>query len=139
MGIVNEDKLIIEYYLVVIQVLKDILKQNFKRQYIVEFASTILKKPKKLKSLLNIINNSGIQDKICLKIKYEQFLERKEQYYELMREGYRIAIIIDNSFETNYKNIETLKMFRFIILKRQSKHYEEIMNYKEELKNVIEI
>ena len=139
MGIVNEDKLIIEYYLVVIQVLKDILKQNFKRQYIVEFASTILKKPKKLKSLLNIINNAGIQDKICLKIKYEQFLENKERYYELMRDGYRIAIIIDNSFEVNYKNIENLKMFRFIILNKQLKHYEEIMNYKEDLKNVIEI
>lgn len=139
MGIVNEDRLIIEYYLVVLQVLKDILKQNFKRQYIVEFADTILNKKKKLKSLLNIINNTGIQDKISLKIKYEHFLEKKEKVYELMRDGYRMAAIIDNSFEVNYKNIENLKMFKFVILNKQLKCYDEIMQYKDSLQNVIEI
>lgn len=139
MGVISEDKLVIEYYLVVLQVLKDILKQNFKRQYIVEFTDTILTKSKKLKALLNIINNIGIQDKICLKIKHEQFLEKKEKFYDLMKDGYRIAIIIDNSFEVNYKNIETLKMFRFIILNKQLSNYEEIIQYKDNLKNVIEI
>lgn len=139
MGITNEDKLIIEYYLVVLQVLKDILKQNFKRQYIVEFAETLLDKPKKIKSLLNIIDNLGIQDKICLKMKYEHFLEKKDKVYDLMRDGYRIAIIIDNSFETNYKNIENLKMFRFVILNKQLKCYEEIIQHKENLQNVVEI
>ena len=32
----------------VIQILKDILKLNFKRKYILEFADTLLKKPKKI-------------------------------------------------------------------------------------------
>lgn len=138
-GIVREDKLFIEYYLIVLQILKDILKQNFKRQYIVEFAPTLLKKQKKLKSLLNIINNQGIQDKICLKIRHEDFCNQKEEIYNLMREGYKIALIIDNSFEVNYRNIEMLKMFKYIILDKQSKKYEEISQYKRELENIIEI
>ena len=128
-----------EYYLVVVQVLKDILKQNFKRQYIVEFAYTLLNKPKKLNNLLNIINNLATQDKICLKIRYEDFKKKKEEIYELMRNGYRVALIIDNSFEVEYKNIGMLKMFKYIIIDKQSKKYDEIKEYRNLLENVIEI
>ena len=138
-GNVGEDRLFVEYYLVVVQVLKDILKQNFKRQYIVEFAYTLLNKPKKLNNLLNIINNLATQDKICLKIRYEDFKKKKEEIYELMRDGYRVALIIDNSFEVDYKNIGMLKMFKYIIIDKQSKKYDEIKDYRNLLENVIEI
>ena len=56
-GLINEDKLLIEYYLVTKKVLEDILKQNFTRQYVLEFTDKLLDKPNKLKNLLNIINN----------------------------------------------------------------------------------
>ena len=138
-GNVGEDRLFVEYYLVVVQVLKDILKQNFKKQYIVEFAYTLLNKPKKLNNLLNIINNLATQDKICLKIRYEDFKKKKEEIYELMRDGYRVALIIDNSFEVDYKNIGMLKMFKYIIIDKQSKKYDEIKEYRNLLENVIEI
>jgi hypothetical protein len=136
---VGEDRLFVEYYLVVIQILKDILKQNFQRQYIIEFSNTLLTKPQKLKSLLNIINNPGIQDKISLKIKYEKFCNKKEEIYKLMREGYRIALIIDNSFKVDYVNIEMLKMFKYVIIDRQLDNYEKIMEYRSLLDNVLEV
>ena len=129
-GIINEDKLIIEYYLTVIRIIKDIRKLNFKRQYIVEFADTILKKPQKLKKLLNVINNAAIQDKICMKIRYEKFMENKEAIYELMREGYKIAIILDDSFEVDFKNLESLDMFKFIIINKDFEKYKEFNKIK---------
>ena len=103
MGLVSEDKLVIEYYLVVLQILKDVLKLNFKKKYVLEFAETLLKKPKKIRGFLNIINNPIIQEKISLKIKYEEFLKNSETVFELMREGYKITVILDNSFEPNLK------------------------------------
>lgn len=139
MGIVNEDRLIVEYYLTVLQILKDIVKQNFKRKYIVEFAATLLKKPKKIKSILNIINNSAVQDKISLKIKYEEFFKNKQEIYDLMRDGYKITVILDNSFETNFKDIESLQMFEFVIINQGLKYYDEFMNNKGNLRNIIEI
>lgn len=138
-GIINEDKLVVEYYLIVVHAIKDILKQNFKKQYIVEFAPTILKKSKKIKSLLNLINNTAVQEKISMKIRYENFLENKEKIYELMRNGYKFAIILDNSFKVNYKNIEDLNMFKYIIINKNLKHYKEIQKFKNSLNNVIEI
>lgn len=140
-GVVSEDKLKIEYYLATIQVLKDILKQNFKRQYILEFAEGLLEKPKKMKSLLNILNNSAIQEKICLKIRYEQFEKYKSTIYTLMQEGYKIAIILDSSFRSNYKNIESLKMFKYILLNKDLKFFDDIkLNRDKKIVNkIIEI
>ena len=139
MGLVSEDKLVIEYYLVVLQILKDVLKLNFKKKYVLEFAETLLKKPKKIRSFLNIINNPIIQEKISLKIKYEEFLKNSETVFELMREGYKITVILDNSFEPNFKNIESLQMFEFVIINRNLKNYEEIINNIDSLHNIIEI
>ena len=139
MGIVNEDRLVIEYYLTVLQILKDVIKLNFKRRYVVEFAETLLKKPKKIKSLLNIINNPIVQDKISLKVRYEYFLNNKETVYDLMREGYKITIILDNSFEVNFKNMESLGMFEFVIINSTLNQYEEIIQNKGELHNILEI
>jgi hypothetical protein len=138
-GIINEDKLIIEYYLTTTQIIKDLVNQNFKKQYIVEFTTTILKKQKKCKSLLNIISNSAIQDKLNLKIKYKEFLENKEQIYNLMRDGYRFAIVLDNSFEMNIQNIEKLSMFNFIIVSKNLENYEELMKYEDKIKNMIKV
>lgn len=138
-GLVSEDKLVVEYYLVVLQILKDVLKLNFKKKYVLEFADSLLKKPKKIKSILNIINNSAIQDKISLKIKYEEFSKNKEVVYDLMREGFKITIILDNSFEANFKNIESLQMFEFVIINKNLKQYEEIISNKESISNIIEI
>ena len=139
-GITNEDKLYVEYNLVSLKVLEDIQKQNFRKQYIVEFAETLLTKPKKIKSILHIIDNAAIQDKLSLKIRHEYFVENKEAVYELMREGYRFAIILDNSFEANYKNMENLKMFKYVILNKESKQYGQVMQFNQEVKNnIIEI
>jgi len=138
-GVVNEDRLLVEYYLITTQILKNIIKQNFNKKYIVEFADTLLKKPKKLKSLLNIIDNVAVQDKVCLKIRYEHFLDNKEKIFEIMRDGYKIAIILDNSFEVDFKNIERLKMFEFVILSKKLKHYEKIKENKDILHNMIEV
>ena len=139
MGLVNEDKLVVEYYSIALQILKDVLKLNFKKRYVLEFAETLLKKPKKIKSILNIIDNAAIQDKISLKIRYEQFLKNQETVFELMRQGYKITVILDNSFEVNFKNIESLQMFEFVIINRNLKQYNEIMNNRENIHNIIEI
>lgn len=128
-GIINEDKLYIEYYLMTVKIIKDIIKQDFKKQYIVEFASSLLEKEKKIKGIINIINNEAIQDKISLKIKYSDFSKNKQQVYDLMRSGFKIAVILDKSFEVNYENIEKLDMFSYVLINKDTEEYEKIEDY----------
>ena len=122
-----------------IEVLKDVLKQNFKKKYILEFAPSLFEKPKKLKSILNILNNPILQEKVSIKLRYEQFLNHKDIVYELLREGFRITAILDSSFTIDYKNIEDLKMFKYIIINSKLDCYNEIKRNKKNLNNVIEI
>ena len=136
-GIIQEDKLIVEYYLVEVNILKDIIKQRFYKQYVVEFSETILKKSKKLKNLLNILNNPITQEKIILKIQYEDYLSHKEKIHDLLRDGYKIAVIIDDSFIINSKNIQTLDIFKFVIVNKQLEIYKKIKEYR--IQNIIEI
>ena len=138
-GLINEDKLLIEYYLVAGQVLKDVLRQNFTKEYVLEFTDKLLDKPNKLKNLLNIIENNAVKDKISIKIKYESFINYKEKIYDLMRNGYKITIILDNSFKPDYKSIESLETFKYVIVNKDLKKYKEIISYKKRIKNIIEI
>lgn len=137
LGIINEDKLLIEYYMTVVKIIRDIRKLNFKTHYVVWFADSLLSKNTKLKNLLNIIDDDIIKEKICLKIRFEHFVKNREKIYELMRSGYNIAIILDNSFEAEYKNIESLKIFKYIIVKEDSRQYNDIKNAEITLKNII--
>ena len=138
-GIINEDKLYVEYNLISLKILEDILKLNFKKQYIVEFAETLLDKPKKLKNILEYINNPILQDKISLKIKYSTYTEKTESIKELLKKGFKITVILDDTFKSNYANIEKLKIFSYTIINKESKMYETIVKNKDRIKNLIEI
>ena len=137
-GTTNEDKLFVEYNMISAQIIKDIIKGNFKKQYIVEFADSLFEKKQKILRLLNIIDNSAIQDKLSLKIKHETFLKYREEAYELLRSGYRIALLADETIDTDRAELEKLKMFKYILINKDAPYYDEIIR-KKTLHNIIEI
>lgn len=138
-GLVAEDKLLVEYNLISAEIIQDILKGNFKRQYIIEFNTNLFKKKRKLASLLNIINNSAVQDKINLKITYKEFLQNKDNIYELMREGFKFAVILDNSFEPDYANFERLNAFYYTIASKKLDYYDKVITNESMIKRLIKI
>ena len=56
-----------------------------------------------------------------------------------MRNGFKFAIIIDDAMEVNYTNLYKLNAFNYIIIHKKLKYYNEIMEDKVLLKNIIEI
>ena len=138
-GIIAEDKLEVEYNLITLKVLDDILKGNFKRQYIVEFAISLIDKPKKMARILNIIDNSAVQDKVSLQIKYKDFMNNKDTIYDLMRNGFKFSVILDETFEPIYTNFEKLNIFQFTIASKNLKYFDEIIANKPIIKKLIEI
>ncbi len=137
-GTTNEDKLFVEYNMISAQIIKDIIKGNFKKQYIVEFADSLFEKKQKIVRLLNIIDNAAVQDKLSLKIKHETFIKNREEAYELLRSGYKIALVADETIDTDRAELEKLKMFKYILINKDAPYYEEIIR-KKALKNIIEI
>ena len=96
-----------------------------------------MKKEKKLKQKLRIIDNLAIQDKIILKIEYENFDTNRDLIYALMQEGYRFAVIIDDAFSPSMTNIKKLEMFEYLLVSDKNKNYEKIQQNENKIKKTI--
>lgn len=136
-GVINEDKLMIEYTLLTLLCIKDINKGNFDTKYIVNFASSLYKKKQKLKQTLKILDNAVAQDKVFLKLNYQDFEENKELIYELMKDGFRFAIIIDDTFNPSIMELKKLSIFKYLLIAEQSKNFDEIKRLEQYLNNIV--
>lgn len=138
-GMVVEDKLFVEYSLITVQIIRDIIKGNFKKQYIVELADTLFKKKQKLERLLNLTDNLAIQDKLNFEIEYKVFTENKEQVYALMQRGFKFACFLDDTFTADLKDIEKLNIFHLILISADiTNGYYAVMENNNKL-NIIEV
>ena len=111
---IGEQKLFVTYSLLGCKVLQDIIKGNFTKKYLVDYEISLKNKPKK-KKLLNIIDNDIVKEKVFLKISFADFIQNKEEVYSLTKAGFKIAIILDDSFALEYENIMLLKVFAYVI------------------------
>ena len=136
-GTVNEDKLIIEYTLLTLNCIKEINNGNFTTKYLVEFANTLFDKSNKIKQSLRVLNNQAIQEKIILKVNYADYEENKELFYELIKEGFKFAIIIDNSFKADMINLKKLNMFDYLLVPEKSENYYDIKYYENNITNIV--
>jgi len=136
-GTINEDKLIITYMLLTAECIKDIEEGNFGQKYLVNFAGSLLDKDKKIKQTLRVINDPAIQDKIISKITYADFKSHKNLIYDYVKEGFKFAMIIDDSFIVTDANLRGLKLFNYILVKPNSKNYAKIKNKESKISNTV--
>lgn len=134
--VIRENRLLPEYSLLNLLILRDVVEANFKDQYIVEFATTLFNKKQKLKRVLEIIDDPAVQDKMNFKIKYEEISIYKKEISKLMKEGYKFAIELDNSLK-DAGEIEKLKMFSYIIVPKDVKLYKELMRRNRNSERII--
>lgn len=135
-GNTKEDRQFVEYYLLSHDIIQDFLQGKIKQQYIIELVETTIEKKQKMKRLLEIIDNPTMQDRISLRIQYSEYRKNKQEIQELMRKGFKFAIYI-NEF-LNYEEIGKLPIFKYILLDKSSKNYDEIMKQRENL-SIIEV
>ena len=135
-GIVAEDKLQIEYILLSIVAIRDIINGDFKDTYIAEFASTLFKKKQKLESILSLISNQALQEKISLNITYSDYVKNQKSVLEYTKKGYCFVITLDDSVKS-IEDVEQLKMFKIVIAPKNIVLYKEIKANKSILSNVI--
>ena len=135
-ALVKEDRLLVEYTLLSVIVIRDIVEANFKDQYIVEFTLSLLGKDQKLKNILKPIDDPALQDKINLNIMYEDFEVNKKKIFDLMKLGYKFSLTLDNSFK-QIDELPRLSMFSYIIIDQNLKCYKELSQQKKKY-NIIE-
>lgn len=115
-GLIAENKLFIEYYLVNKILLENIKSGNFKKEYLVEFTPNLFTKKDKIKSLLNIMDNDIAKELISLKVTYQDFYENKDKVYEYINKGFNFSIILDECYKEQHPSLPSLDIFRYIII-----------------------
>ena len=135
-GIVAEDKLQVEYMLLSVMSVRDIIEGNFKDTYVAEFTNTLFKKKAKLDSILSIIDNQALQDKININLDYSDYIKYQKIVLEYTNRGYNFAITLDNTIKS-VEDVEKLKMFKIVIAPKNLVLNKELKQNKAILKNVI--
>lgn len=118
--IVAEDRLFVEYPMLANIALKDILVGNFNRIYIADFAVSMFGKSKKLEQLLEILNNQASQDKIYFSVRYDEFCDNKDKIYNLMKKGYKFALVANENMKTlTNEELKLLDVFACVIASKE--------------------
>lgn len=107
--LIAEDKLFVEYPMVAIKVLKDILDGNFSRIYVIDFSANLLNKKQKLEQILKVIDCQAVQDKISFEISYKEFIDNKNGIFELTKRGFKFSLKTEESMPKLTQ--EELKIF----------------------------
>ena len=110
-GIVLENKLFINYYMVSKLILIDALNKDYK-YYIVDFSKTLILKEDKVKRLFSIIDNDLIKDRIILKVSENDFYEYRDSYLKYINKGYKFILYLNKESELNNDAIR--RVFSYI-------------------------
>lgn len=110
-GLISEDKLFIQYNLIAIKVLEEIINYDYTTSYLVDFNIELFKKKEKLNRLLKIIDNDITKEKVILKVPYSSFNKERDEIFTLINNGYNFALIKDK----DYKEDDYISLFKCII------------------------
>lgn len=122
-GIVNEQKIFILYYLSSLLILKNVINGEYDKNYIVDFPISIFDKEQKLNRLINIIDNELVKNNIIIRFKYSDYLLYKEKISIWIKEGFQIAIEIDDKYNYDDSSKIWLDIFKYIIIDKNKQNY----------------
>lgn len=113
--IISEDMCFIEYNMISKIVLDNIINKEYNKEYLVDFPFIITSKKEKTNRLLNIITNDLIRENVIIKVTYEYYTKYKNFISDLIKDGVKFAVIIDDTFDYEESSIIWLNIFTYII------------------------
>ena len=113
--IISEDMCFIEYNMISKIVLDNIINKEYNKECLVDFPFIITSKKEKTNRLLNIITNDLIRENVIIKVTYEYYTKYKSFISDLIKDGVKFAVIIDDTFDYEESSIIWLNIFTYII------------------------
>lgn len=117
--IISEDMCFIEYNMISKIVLDNIINKEYNKKYLVDFPFIITSKKEKTNRLLNIITNDLIRENVIIKVTYEYYTKYKSFISDLIKDGVKFAVIIDDTFDYEESSIIWLNIFTYIITNKE--------------------
>jgi len=107
---------------------------DFTRKYVIDIPASIVEKDRKFKRLLSTIDNMLARKYIHLRITYSTYLKNKNLFDLIIKYGYNVGVIIDDSFEGK---INSLAIFSYIFVYEDSEFFDIIKNNEDKIESKI--
>lgn len=130
-GMIAEDKLFVTYILGSLVVLNNAINLDFSRHYMVDLASSLFNKEKKIVRLFNILNSPLAKKMFSVRISYTDYIKNKDRVNEFISDGYSFGIVIDSHYNGN---LDELMLFPYIFIDDENEYYDSIIKEKEYIK-----
>ena len=132
MEVIYEQRLFITYIMASSLVLENAKNLDFSKHYVVNFASSLFKKDKKIKRLFNVLDNTLAKKAISIIITYEDYIQNKTLIDAYISLGYSFGIILDSKFNGD---INTLILFSYVFISEDHELYDIIISEKDNIKS----
>ena len=84
-----------------------------------------------------MLDSDLIRTKIHIKFDYKTYKKNKKDINNLINQDYSVCLELDDSYDMNFDN---LFLFSYVIVSKDAKHYQNIIDNKDEVKtNIIVI
>lgn len=121
---INEDKLLVEYYLITKKIIENIKGCIFNRYYMLDLAPSLFEDKDKLYNLLSIAEDDCFKNQTIMKINYENYAKYTDIVKNMIRDGYKFAIFIDD--DINKDDFILFNIFDYIVVNKDSKYCKDM-------------
>ena len=118
-GTIAEDKAIVLAALLLVQLTKDMLSQEFNRKYIIYVPETLYDKDNKLGKLLKMTEDEFVKNNIIILIRYSELIKNKKIVKELRKNGYRFALVFDETTIIKEKDQSIISVAEYIFMNKK--------------------
>lgn len=124
---VKEERLLVEYSLIVPKILEDIHSYKYNTRYLIDFSCDILQNNEQLEKIKKFTSSDMFKFKAVFKINYDDYSKHESSIKEMIKEGYLFALEIDDEVELS--NNLLFSLFKYIIIEKESR-YKDMNNDK---------
>lgn len=117
---IREDKLLVEYFLVMPLILKDLNDFIFDKYYLVDFSVDLFENKEYFEKIKENINNDIFKFKAVFKVTFDDYSKYCNEIKEMIKEGYLFAILVSSSVDIS--NNILFNIFKYIIVDNKSIH-----------------
>ncbi len=124
---INEDIVTISYTLVTVEIVNNLLNNNFSNIYYIPLPTSIFGKSTKKNRLLSIIDNEFVLEHINLVVTFDAFKKYKNEIIELMHRGFIFTVSLDKTFNYCSDDLEYLEIFNNIFMLKDKYYYKDML------------
>lgn len=132
--VVLENTTYLLYNMVCARLLSEVLRLDYTKRYIVRFPVSLFDKSKKSGKYLKLLDNNLCRDRVNICFEYKEYLLNKESINNLIKDGYGVCLILDESFDNDF---ECLVLFNYVFVYEKYDYYDVIMEQRDNLGSVV--